>query len=157
MAIKLETKSVSPSAVATLDIRSHGEGTSVILASEEHKEFMPGPSGKDEFQVNKLKRKQLCTFIGADGSAVTLEGVLPESDCVEIAAAHKVVVQIKIANELKGAFAAGKVSKGYTALDLVRVVEVWDSPKNCLWKAKDGISANPTKVFDPSTGKVTAA
>jgi len=144
MAQKLETKQSAPSAVSTLEIKSSGDASSIVLTTEEHKAFI-NVNGKDEYQVDKLKRKQICTFIGADGIACTLDGVILDIDCVEISAAYKVVAQVMIANELKQAFAAGKVSKGYMSLELVKVVEVWDTPKNCLWRAKDGAPGAVTK------------
>lgn len=154
MAIKLETKSAAPSAVSSLTIQSAGDAALIILATEEVREPVE-VNGKTEWMESKLKRRQLCTFIGADGNACSLEGTVLETDSVEIAAAHKVVVQIQIANELKAAYQAGRVSKGYTSLELVRVVEVWDTPKNCLWRAKDAISSATGKTFDPVTGKVS--
>lgn len=154
MAIKLQTKQAAPSVFATLNLISKGEGASVVLRTEEVNEATE-VSGKTEWVTSKLYLKQFCTFIGDDGEPVTLDGKVLESDCVEISAAHRVVAQIKIGNELKGAFAAGRVSKAYTALELVRVVEVWDTPKNCLWRASNGITAAVGKEFDPSTGKVS--
>lgn len=134
MAIKLETKAASPSAVSQLEIKSAGDASSVVLASEEVREPIE-IGGKTEWTVSKLKRKQLLTFIGADGTPCSLEGTVLDSEAIEISAAHKVVVQIQISNELKATYEKGRVSKGYTALELVKVVEVWDTPKNCLWRA----------------------
>lgn len=151
--IKLETSNLAPSAVATIEIRSAGVGTSVILSTANAGGFV------NEKWVNELlgKKQQILTFIGADGAPCSLEGVVQETDAVEIAAAYKVVVQVDLANELTTASAAGRKSKGYTRLDLVRVVEVWDSVTKCLWKAKDDhAKANGTTV-DMSSGKLSRA
>lgn len=156
MAHKLETKQAAPSVVASLVIQSAGDASSVILKTEEIREPIE-VGGKTDWVVSKLKLKQICTFIGADGEPCSLEGSILESDCVEISAAHKVVVQIQIANELKAAYAAGKVSKGYTSLDLVKVVEVWDTPKNCLWRAPVAVAGAAVKAGGPvmdDSGKI---
>jgi hypothetical protein len=148
MAIKLETKNASPSAVCALEIKSAGDGSSVVLSTEEIREPVE-LGGKTEWQTSKIRCKQLVTFIGADGSPTSLEGSVLESEAIEIAAAHKVVVQATISNELKAAYAAGRVSKAYTSFELVRVVEVWDTAKNCLWRAKDAAPGVAPKVGGP--------
>lgn len=158
MAIKLETKNAAPSAVSFLEIKSAGDASSVILSTEEVREAVE-IGGKTEWQVSKIKRKQLLTFIGADGSPTSLEGSVLEAEAVEIAAAHKVVVQVQVSNELKAAYQAGRVSKAYTSLELVRVVEVWDTPKNRLWSAEKHAAGAP-KAGSPvmgDDGKITRA
>ena len=157
MAFKLETKGAAPSAVSSLTIQSAGDASSVVLSTEEIREAVE-VGGKTEWITSKLKVKQHLTFIGADGVACSLEGVVLDAEAVEISAAHKVVVQIQIANELKAAYQAGRVSKGYTSLELVKVVEVWDTPKNCLWRAKDaapGVSTKPGAPVMDDSGKIS--
>jgi len=149
MAIKLETKSAAPSAVSTLEIKSAGEASSVVLGTEEVREAVE-VGGKTDWITSKLKVKQFLSFIGADGTPCTLEGTVLEAEAVEIAAAHKVVIQVTIANELKAAYQAGRVSKGYTSLELVKVVEVWDTPKNCLWRADKPVAGVAPKAGGPS-------
>ncbi len=151
--IKLETKSAAPSAVSTIEIKSAGSASSVILSTEEIREPV-NINGKDEWQVSKTRRKQILTFIGADGTPCSLEGGVFEHEAIEIAAAHKVVAQVQISNELKAAYQAGRVSKAYTALELVRVTEVWDTPKNCLWRAKDAENAAATPPTMDESGKI---
>lgn len=151
--IKLETKNAAPSALATLAIQSFGEHANVILATEEIREPI-NVNGKDEWQVSRLSRLQVLTFVGADGVPCSIEGKVLEADAVEIPAAHKVVVQVQVANELKAAYQAGRVSKAYTSLQLAKVVEVWDTAKNCLWRAKDGVSQAPVKTADLSQDRV---
>jgi hypothetical protein len=157
MAIKLETKNAAPSAVSTLEIKSALDASSVVLGTEEVREAVE-VGGKTEWLTSKLKVKQFLSFIGADGTPCSLEGTVLESEAVEITAAHKVVIQVQIANELKAAYQAGRVSKGYTSLELVKVVEVWDTPKNCLWRAKDAAPGVAAKVGGPvmdDSGKIT--
>ena len=149
MAIKLETKSAAPSAVSTIEIKSAGEASSVVLGTEEIREAVE-VGGKTDWITSKIRVKQFLSFIGADGIPCTLEGTVLESEAVEITAAHKVVIQVAIANELKAAYQAGRVSKGYTSLELVRVVEVWGTPKNCLWRANAAAPGVAPKVSGPS-------
>lgn len=141
--IKLETKNASPSAVCFLELKSAGDASSVVLSTEEIREPVDLGGGKQEWQTSKIRCKQLVTFIGADGSPTSLEGSVLESEAIQIAAAHKVVLQVEVSNELKAAYAAGRVSKAYTSLELVRVVEVWDTPRNCLWKAEKATAGAP--------------
>ncbi len=157
MAIKLETKNAAPSAVSTLEIKSAGDASSIVLGTEEVREAVE-VGGKTDWITSKLKVKQFLSFIGADGTPCTLEGTVLESEAVEITAAHKVVIQVQIANELKAAYQAGRVSKGYTSLELVKVVEVWDTPRNCLWKAEKAAPGVAPKVGGPvmdDSGKIT--
>lgn len=147
---KLETKNAALAALAKLEIGSLGSVASVVLATEEVRKEVNG-----QWQTDTVYRQQVMSFIGADGSPCTIEGRVLESECVEIPAAFKVVVQVNVSNELKGAFAAGRVSKAYTALNLVRVLEVWDTPKNCLWRAKDVPQTSGVAMDD--AGKITRA
>jgi hypothetical protein len=140
MAIKLETKNVAPAAVILLEIKSQDGASSVVLGFEEVK-MRVGEGKSASYVPNPQKMRQSVSFIGFDGFPVLIEGVVPESQAIEISAAFKVVVQVTISNELKVAYEAGRVSQGYMALNLVRVVEVWDSPKNKLWAAKETASA----------------
>lgn len=151
--IKLETQNQSPSATTLLEIKSAGVGTSVILSTADAGGFV------NEKWVNALlgKKQQILTFIGADGAPCSLEGVVLEEYAVEIAAAFKVVVQVDLSNELTTAAAVGRKSKAYTRLELVRVVEVWDSPTKCLWRAKDDGVKAATSSVDMATGKLSKA
>jgi hypothetical protein len=154
MAIKLETKSTAPSAVSTLEIKSAGDASSLVLGTEEVREAV-NVNGKDEWHTSKLKVKQFLSFIGSDGTPVCLEGVVLDSEAVEISAACKVVIQVQISNELKATYEKGRVSKGYMALELVRVVEVWDTPKNCLWRAPSTVSKPAANVVSmDENGKI---
>lgn len=147
--LKLETKNAAPSALAKLEIMSSGDVASVVLATEEVRKEVNG-----QWVTDPVHRLQVLTFIGPDGQPCSIEGRILDSECVEIASAHKVVVQVQVANELKATFTAGRVSKGYTSLSLVRVVEVWDSPKNCLWRAKDSASGAAARSVDLTGDKV---
>lgn len=151
MAHILETKSVAPSAASLLEIVSAGSSTSIVLTIDEVKKRLDGADGRSEYQTDKTKSKQLVTFIGADGAACEIEGVVWEQDAVSISAAHKVVVSVQISNELAQAYEKGQKSRGYMAMKLVQVLEVWDTPKSCYWKASLPVAG---KVFDTSTGKI---
>ena len=153
MAIKLETKNVAPSAISALEITS-GSVPSIALYTEEASGFVKVEGKPDQWAKLVGRRNQYISFMGADGSPCSLEGEVSENEAVEIAAAHKIVVEIRVSNELKQANAAGRKSKGYVALEVARVVEVWDSPKSCLWRAASGVSKPAGKEFDPSTGKI---
>jgi len=147
---KLETRSVTPSAVSLLQIQSSGDASTVVLSTEDAGGFV------GEKWQNSIpgKRKQQVTFIGADGQALSLEGVVEDEFAVEIRAAHKVVVEIEVSKGLSVAREAGRVSKAFTALQLVKVVEVWDTPKNCLYRAKDAVPAATAASVDGS-GRIT--
>lgn len=135
--IKLASKNSLPSAMAVLEIKSASDVASISLTVEEVR--MPDSAGN--FAVSKERLKQVVSFVGADGTACSLEGVIPEETAIVLdQAAFKVVVEIEIQNELKAAYQAGRVSKSYTSLVLVRVVEVWEDAKKCLYRAKDGAS-----------------
>lgn len=148
--IKLETKNVAPSAVASLEIRSHGDSASVILGSTDHGGFI------DETWVAAIrgKKRQQVTFIGADGLPCTLEGVVEEAEAVEIACAHKVLIQARVSNVLTATKAVGRTSKETTQVEVVRVLEVWDTPQRCLWKAAQTPQNAATMSAD---GKITKA
>lgn len=153
MAVKLTTQNKMPSAVSALEIRSAGNVPSIRLQVEDVREQVNG-----EWVNSTLKKKQLITFIGADGAPCALEGTVAEADAVEIEAAWKIIVQVQVANELKAAFQAGRVSRAYTSLEVARVVEVWDSPKGCLWRAKDGgFDAAPVGNVMDENGKIRKA
>ncbi|MDF9828664.1 hypothetical protein M2447_002792 [Ereboglobus sp. PH5-10] len=149
MAVKLTTNNKMPSAVSALELRSAGNVPSIQLQAEDVREQVD-----NQWVTSTVKKKQLITFIGADGSPCALEGTVAESEAVEIEAAYKIVVQIKVANELKAAFQAGRVSRAYTSLEVVRVTEVWDSPKNCLWKAKDDVPAGTSVNTMDESGRI---
>lgn len=151
--IKLETKNAAPSALATIELKSAGDAASVILTTEEVREPVQ-VNGRDEWQVSKLYRLQILTFIGADGTPCSIEGKVLETEAVEIPAAHKVVVQVQVANELKAAREAGRVSKAYTSLQLAKVVEVWDTARNCLWRAKDSVAGASARTVDLAQDKI---
>jgi len=146
---KLETRSAAPSAVSLLQIQSAGDASSVVLSTEDAGGFV----GEKWQNAIPGKRKQILTFIGADSQALTLEGVVNDDDAVEIRAAHKVVIEVEVAKGLSVAREAGRVSKAFTSLQVVRVVEVWDTPKNCLYRAKDGGSAASATV--DGTGRIS--
>jgi hypothetical protein len=148
--IKLETKNLAPSAAATIEIRSAGEGASVMLGTADNGGFV-----EDQW-VDSIRgtRRQTLTFIGADGQPCMLDGPVDEADAVEMAAAYKAVVQVKVSNGLLAAKAIGRTSKQYSRIDIVRVVEVWDSPNRCLWKADKTVHGGSSM---DSTGKITKA
>lgn len=142
--IKIETKATLPSAVVALEIRSQGDTPSICLTSEEVREQVG-----QAWQASESKRKQILTFIGADSSPCSLEGVVDEHHVVEVAAAYKIVLEVKVTNELKAAYQAGRVSKAYTSLEVSRVVEVWETASKCVWRAaKPGVDG-ATKELTP--------
>jgi hypothetical protein len=148
--IKLESKNQMPSAVAALELKSSGDTASISLATEEIREQVNG-----EWVTSTTKRKQIVTFIGNDGTPCMLEGIVAEAEVVEVGAAWKIVLQVTVVNELKAAFQAGRKSQAYTALGVTRVVEVWDTPRNCLWKAATGISRASGSVAEmDDSGKI---
>jgi hypothetical protein len=153
MAIKLTTQNKMPSAVAALEIRSAGTIPSIQLQVEDVREQV-----NNEWVTSTTKKKQLITFIGGDGNPCAIEGSVLDVEAVEIEAAWKIIVQVKVANELKAAFSAGRVSRAYTSLEVLRVVEVWDSPKGSIWRAKNGIlDGIPAGSAMDESGKVRKA
>ncbi|EIQ00223.1 hypothetical protein OpiT1DRAFT_04765 [Opitutaceae bacterium TAV1] len=153
MAIKLETKHAAPSAAVRLEICSAGDSASIVLTTEDVQQRV-----NDEWVTSVTHRKQVLSFVAADGQAMTLTGRVDEREAVEIPAAHKVVVEVTIATGLQGAFERGAKSRAYTALDLAKVVEVWDNPKTCLWRARNGVSEAVKSAgaeFDMGSGKIS--
>jgi hypothetical protein len=151
--IKLESKTSLPSAVAVLELKSHTETPSVSLSTEDFR----APDAQGNWGVSATHRTQVITFIGADGQPCSIQGKVAEDAAIEISGAFKVVVEITVANELKAAYSAGRVSKAYTSLEIVRVTEVWESEKKCLWRAKDAGSQAPNGPTLGADGKIVRA
>ena len=77
---------------------------------------------------------------------------------IEIAAAWKVVVEVQISTQSLPTFEAGRKSRTLLAVSVLRVVEVWASPKKCLWRASEtpGAAAAGSPTFDMNTGRIAA-
>lgn len=150
--IKLENPTNAPQAFAALLLQSLSEVPTISISAEPVRSNLNGAWVDDP-----KKRRQTVTFISSDGSPVTLTGIVEETEAIEIAGAFKVVVLVNPSTELKGAFEAGRVSRAYTALELVRVVEVWSTASKKLWSASEWQSKPGGRSFDPASGKIGAA
>jgi hypothetical protein len=146
--IKLENTGALPQSRVMLAIQSETDTPSLSLSAEPFSEF-----GEDE-KWGESKSHLMQKVSGfVRGAAFTMEGKVLQHDAVAVAGAHKVVVEIVLAEQTLGAFAAGKKSKTVQTVNLVRVVEVWGSPTKRLWSALDGgngATAKPAASLDAS-------
>lgn len=149
--IKLESKNLMPSSVAVLTIQSAGDVAGVSLSTEEVREQ---DAQSQQWSVSKTKRKQIITFIGSDGQPCSVEGTVYENEAIEIPGAYKILVEVRVSVELKAAYQAGRVSKAYTSLEVVRVVEVWADAKKALWTAAAAVNGRNGSAFDPVSGRI---
>jgi hypothetical protein len=127
--IKLETQTAAPQASAFLTIQSATPDAVIVLSSTD-----AWKKEADDFVADETKRKQVVSFIN-NGRTVEMIGAVPEADCVEIAAAHRVVAQIMLLQDKKQA--------GVVRPAILRITEVWTSPTKCLWKAETGAVKGP--------------
>lgn len=148
--IKLETSTGSLAASSLLTIQSHDSAPTVALGTSK---VRSNKDGKWEDDVTRLK--QVLTFFTPDGPC-EISGIVAEQQAVEIASAHKVLVEVQLSTKSLPAYEAGRVSRSLVALEVVRVVQVWASPTKCVWEAHD-FAKKPAKSFDPTTGKIAAA
>jgi hypothetical protein len=146
--IKLENPVNAPVARCVLTLESVGSTPSISVSTSEARK----QSGL-EWIADPLRLKQHITFIGADGDGVTLSGLVEETDAVEISGAFRVVVEVKLAEEQKGAFAAGRVGREFTALQVVRIMEIWASASRKIHSAAKVMDAGG-RSLDMGTGKV---
>lgn len=149
--IKLENPSNAPQAFFRLLIQSLSDVPTISLSVDEK---LPRKRVGEQWVDDPSSRAQTIACINDSGDPVSLEGNVPESDAVSIAGAFKVVVEVRVSNGLKGAFAQGGVSKSYAALELVRVVEVWATASKRLYSA--GEAPKGAKTLTPD-GKISAA
>lgn len=152
--IKLENPTNAPQASTLLAIQSLNQLPTVSLTVDEK---APRKRVGETWIEDNDHRSQSISFINAHGDPVAIEGLVPTDECVQIAGAFKVVAQVRLFQGLKGAFERGGVSKSYTGLELVRVVEVWSSATKCLWRAANGHEATaPAKTLNEA-GRVVGA
>lgn len=148
--IKLENPTNAPVALSVLTLQSVGSAPSIVLSTDNARKL------QGEIWVEDPARlKQFVSFTAPDGEQAEIEGLVDENSAVEISGAFKVVLEVSLRKGLKGAFDKGAVSRGYAAVELVRVVEVWSTPSKKLWSAQNLPESGPGKSFDPSTGKVS--
>lgn len=124
--IKLES-APALSCTTRLDLVSTGENPSIQLTTSDYQEKVG-----DQWMKSTHKVRQEIVSIGQNGP-VTLSGVVDEPVAVQIAAAHRVVVDVALSEKLKGAFAQGRVSQAYVDVALVRVLEVYDRPGHMVY------------------------
>lgn len=143
--IKLETQTAAPQATAFLTIQSATPDAVIVLSSTD-----AWKKESDDFVMDESKRKQVVGFI-TGGRTVEMIGAVPECDCVEIAAAWRVVAQIALLQDKK--------QPGAVRPAILRIVEVWSTPSKCLWKAERAPVGVPVAAMsaDGRISKGTAA
>jgi hypothetical protein len=147
--IKLEnTSGNSPKALTALLIQGAGASSTVSLSTEAMRANVGG-----EWKDDPAHLRQIVSFIGSDGQALSLEGKVLEGEAVEISGAQKVVVLVELASSLSATRQAGQQSRQFTALQVVRVVEVWESASKRLYAAPGWVES-PGKTLDMSSGKI---
>jgi hypothetical protein len=151
--IKLETTRKSPRSAMLFAIESSSaEAPSIILSTEPANKRNAADTA---WEIDPAKRKQYLSFISADGDPCQLVGNVPEGEAIEIEAAYKVVAQCEVNQQKTGAREAGGFSRDFYGLKLLRVIEVWETPTKCLWRATD--APKPGKEFNAQTGKIGQA
>lgn len=151
--IKLETKQVAPAALTRVVIESANPSfPSVMLSTDEARRQ---DSLTNEWVPDLTRRKQLISFIDCDGDPSQLSGNVDESDALEVSVCFRVVAECAISLRKTAAKSAGSFSGSYVQFNLRRVVEVWESPEKCLWRAKE-LPERGGKVLT-TDGKVKAA
>lgn len=140
--IKLETTSAAPQAATMISVQSVGDSPSIVLSTTDA--WKPQD---DDWLRDDAKRKQLMTFINAEGRTCEIVGAVPEAHAVEIAAAWKVVAVASLRTDKK---------TGQIRLAVERVVEVWTAPGKCLWRAKEHEQKAVGASMDAS-GRITKA
>jgi len=149
MAIKLESIVKGIECLSLLNIESPTDTPAISLKVDEAASFVG-----EKWTVDPTKGKQWITFIGEDGP-VELQGIVDQDKAIDIAAAWKVIVEVRLSTQALPAFEAGRKSKTLLALSVLRVTEVWATSKKCLWRASDASgAARGGAVFDPSTGRI---
>lgn len=150
--ISLKTKNSLPKSSTLITILSASEDhPSIRLSVEEVRQRL----GSDWVPDND-NRRQVLTFIDADGEPSALAGKVPLASAVEAEGVYKVVIEAEVAIKKTAAREAGGFSGKFAALSIVRVVEVWEDAKKPLWKAPAAAPAGAAD-FDPSTGKISKA
>jgi hypothetical protein len=148
--IKLQSTASAPSAFSVLTLESVGSSPGIIVSVKESRKQIEGNWVSDPQRL-----RQTVTFFGPDGDPVSMSGLVDEASAVEISGAHKVVMEVAPSSELKGAYDKGRVSQAYTALEIVRVLEVWSSRTSKLWESPERKSLGASaKSFDGGTGKI---
>ena len=149
MAIKLESTVKGIECAALLTIESPTENPAVGLRVENVRTLQG-----DAWKEDPTKGKQVVTFVGEDGP-VELQGTVDQEKAIEISAAYKVVIETQISTQSLPAFEAGRKSRTLLAVSVLRVVEVWATPKKCVWRASEAAGAQAgARVFDPNTGRI---
>jgi hypothetical protein len=151
--IKLESKTSLPSAVAVFEIKSSTDLPTVGLRVQD----VGGYVGEKWQDVIPGKKRQILTFIGADGVASEIQGVVQESEAVEIGAAFKVVVEVKLTSLLTKTGGAGQKSQELVKLEVRRVVEVWADARKPAWTAKDAVSQASPAATMTADGRINRA
>lgn len=151
--IKLETKSVAPAALTRVVIESANAAfPSVILSTDEARRQ---DSLTNEWVPDLTRRKQQISFIDSDGDPSQLSGNVDEPDALEVPVCFRVVAECGMIVKKTAARKEGGFSGSFVQFHLRRVVEVWESPEKCLWRAKEQLERGG-KVLT-TDGKVKAA
>lgn len=148
--IKLESPVAALSVTSFVTIQSRTKEPTIALSCSPARALVDG-TWKDD----PTRTKQSVSFHSDEGPT-ELHGLMPETDGVEIAAAHKVVVQVTLSTRNLPTAQVGRVSRALVSLELVRVVEVWTTAEKCVWKAADWAKPASGKVLT-ETGAVRAA
>ena len=130
--IKLESQTIKgPMVSSLLTIQSNSQEPTIVLGASRMGRI-PDPSGAKKPDGKRVYveapgiRVQEIRFVGADENS-TLTGQVPDSEAVEISAAWRVVAEVGFREDY---------NTGRPTLQVVRVVEVWDRPGKCLWRAE---------------------
>jgi len=150
--IILGTKNKAPKSSTLLTIECASESQPTIKLGVEEVQMRSG----ENWIPDPDNRRQLVTFIDAEGEPSQILGKVGLASAVQAEGVYKVVVEVETTVKKTAARAAGGFSGQFYALNLLRVVEVWEDSKKALWKAPAVAPAGASE-FDPATGKVTRA
>lgn len=148
--IKLANPTNAPRAFSVLTLESVGTSPSISISTGEARKQIEG-----EWTVDPQRLKQSIVFTNGAGEAVTLEGLVDEDKAIEISGAHRVILEVGVSTELKGAFAAGRKSSLYAELEILRILEVWSTRTVKLWESPERKALGSQAATMDSTGKVS--
>jgi hypothetical protein len=120
---------------ARLVLESDGDVPSIQCSVTDYREKVG-----DVYLVSSSKKTQEITAIDSQSGPFTLSGQVPETKALQIAAAYKVVVEVRLEAKLKGAWDKGRVSQSYVDVSILSIVEVWDKPGHKVYPLTNGVA-----------------